>query len=129
MHVLFALLDENLSCAMCGIPNVWIDVQTRTHARKDSAQGVKDATMHGQEVSCAAHEVREMRAAHNQICSALTQLAALDDKEELVSKEPAADVNVSQAIQRLKTQKLDVWHEIQHLRKVSYPHQRLGFLK
>ena len=107
---------------LCLAPaNAWIDVQTRTYARKDSGQAVQDATMHGQEVPCAAQEVREMRAAHNQICSALTQLAALDDKAEPVSKDPSPDVNVSQAIQRLKAQKLDVWHEIQHLRKVGRP--------
>lgn len=84
--------------------------------------------MHGQELPSSEHEVREMRAAHGRICSALTQLAALDDKAEPVCKESSSDVNVSQAIQRLKAQKLDVWHEIQHLRKVGSPHHRSDFL-
>lgn len=105
-------------------------MQARTHAQIHTGQGGRPASTHDHELPSATQEVREIRAAHDRICSALTQLAALDDKaEQVLAKESRADMDVVQAIQQLKAQKLDVWHEIQHLKKVGLlSHSIRGFL-
>lgn len=60
-----------------------------------------------------------MRAAHTRIRGALSELAALDRKAEPeMTSDPVAEWDIAQAIQRLKSQKLDVLNEIRHLRKV-----------
>lgn len=80
----------------------------------NSRQGGHDPSRHHLEV---AQEV----VTHT-LGRARTQLAAPHDKSEpVLVGDCVADEDLSLPEQWIRTQKLDVWHELQHLRKVCLP--------